>query len=130
MDLMTNKAITTDGAPQAIGTYSQAIEANGVVYLSGQIPLDPISMELVSDTRAQIHQVFRNLAAVAQAANATLADTVKLTIYLTDLGNFGAVNEVMAEYIAEPFPARAAVQVSALPRGAQIEADAILVPQR
>lgn len=127
---MTNKAITTDGAPQAIGTYSQAIEANGVVYLSGQIPLDPISMELVSDTRAQIHQVFRNLAAVAQAANATLADTVKLTIYLTDLGNFGAVNEVMAEYIAEPFPARAAVQVSALPRGAQIEADAILVPQR
>jgi reactive intermediate/imine deaminase len=127
---MANKAITTDRAPQAIGTYSQAIEANGVVYLSGQIPLDPISMELVSDTRAQIHQVFRNLAAVAQAADATLADTVKLTIYLTDLANFGAVNEVMAEYIDEPFPARAAVQVSALPRGAQIEADAILVPQR
>ena len=127
---MAKKVITTDRAPQAIGTYSQAIEANGVVYLSGQIPLDPISMELVSDMRAQIHQVFRNLAAVAQAADATLADTVKLTIYLTDLANFGTVNEVMAEYIAEPFPARAAVQVSALPRGAQIEADAILVPQR
>ena len=127
---MTKRVITTDGAPQAIGTYSQAIEANGVVYLSGQIPLDPHSMELVSDIRGQIHQVFRNLAAVAQAADASLADAVKLTIYLTDLSHFATVNEVMAEYIDEPFPARAAVQVSALPRGAQIEADAILVPQR
>ena len=128
--LMGKRVITTERAPRAIGTYSQAVEVNGVVYLSGQIPLDPDSMELVADIREQIHQVFRNLAAVAQAADATLADAVKLTIYLTDLGDFAAVNEVMAEYIAEPYPARAAVQVSALPRGAQVEADAILVPQR
>jgi reactive intermediate/imine deaminase len=127
---MSKRVITTDGAPQAIGTYSQAIEANGVVYLSGQIPLDPDSMELIGDIRGQIHQVFRNLAAVAQAADATLADAVKLTIYLIDLNDYVMVNEVMAEYISEPFPARAAVQVSALPRGARIEADAILVPPR
>ena len=125
---MSKRVINTEHAPQAIGTYSQAIEAKGVVYLSGQIPLVPDSMELVEDIRGQIHQVFRNLEAVAEAAGATLADAVKLTIYLTDLSDFAIVNEVMAEYISEPFPARAAVQVSALPRGAQVEADAILVP--
>lgn len=125
---MSKRVINTKQAPQAIGTYSQAVEANGVVYLSGQIPLDPDSMELVEDIRGQIHQVFRNLEAVAEAAGSTLADAVKLTIYLTDLSDFAVVNEVMAEYISEPFPARAAVQVSALPRGAQVEADAILVP--
>ena len=127
---MSKRVINTEQAPQAIGTYSQAIEAKGVVYLSGQIPLVPDSMELVEDIRGQIHQVFRNLEAVAEAAGATLADAVKLTIYLTDLSDFAIVNEVMAEYISEPFPARAAVQVSALPRGAQVEADAILVPPR
>ena len=127
---MAKRVITTDQAPQAIGTYSQAIEVNGVVYMSGQIPLDPDSMELVEGIREQIHQVFRNLTSVAQAADATLADAVKLTIYLTDLGDFATVNEVMAEYISEPYPARAAIEVSALPKGAQVEADAILVPQR
>ena len=127
---MVKRVITTDQAPQAIGTYSQAIEVNGVVYMSGQIPLDPNSMELVEGIREQIHQVFRNLTSVAQAADATLADAVKLTIYLTDLGDFATVNEVMAEYISEPYPARAAIEVSALPKGAQVEADAILVPQR
>jgi reactive intermediate/imine deaminase len=127
---MVKRVITTDQAPRAIGTYSQAIEVNGVVYVSGQIPLDPDSMELVEGIREQIHQVFRNLTSVAQAADATLADAVKLTIYLTDLGDFATVNEVMAEYIREPYPARVAVEVSALPKGAQVEADAILVPQR
>jgi reactive intermediate/imine deaminase len=127
---MVKRVITTGQAPQAIGTYSQAIEVNGVVYMSGQIPLDPGSMELVEGIREQIHQVFRNLTSVAQAADATLADAVKLTIYLTDLGDFATVNEVMAEYISEPYPARAAIEVSALPKGAQVEVDAILVPQR
>ncbi|MFT5450407.1 MAG: reactive intermediate/imine deaminase [Gammaproteobacteria bacterium] len=127
---MVKRVITTGQAPQAIGTYSQAIEVNGVVYMSGQIPLDPGSMELVEGIREQIHQVFRNLTSVAQAADATLADAVKLTIYLTDLGDFATVNEVMAEYISEPYPARAAIEVSALPKDAQVEVDAILVPQR
>jgi reactive intermediate/imine deaminase len=127
---MGKRIISTDRAPQAIGTYSQAVEANGVVYISGQIPLDPDSMEMVEDIREQIHQVFLNLSAVALASEATLDDAVKLNIYLTDLSHFAMVNEVMAEFISEPYPARAAVQVSALPRGAQVEADAILVPQR
>jgi len=124
---MSKRAITTDQAPRAIGTYSQAIEVNGTVYLSGQIALDPDGTELVADVRGQIHQVFRNLAAVAQAAGGSLDDAVRLTVYLTDMTDFAAVNEVMAEYIKEPYPARAAVGVAALPRGARVEVDAILV---
>ncbi len=124
---MTKRVIATDQAPRAIGTYSQAVEVGGTVYLSGQIALDPDSMELVEDVRGQIHQVFRNLQAVAQAAGGSLGDAVKLTVYLTDLADFAAVNEVMAEYIPEPYPARAAVGVAALPRGARVEVDAILV---
>ncbi len=124
---MVKRAISTDQAPAAIGTYSQAVEANRTVYLSGQIALDPESMELVEDVRGQIHQVFRNLTAVAQAAGGSLADAVKLTVYLVDMDDFPAVNEVMAEYIHEPYPARAAVGVASLPRGARVEVDAILV---
>jgi reactive intermediate/imine deaminase len=124
---MSKRAITTEQAPRAIGTYSQAIEVNGTVYLSGQIALDPEGTELVADVRGQIHQVFRNLAAVAQAAGGSLADAVRLTVYLTDMADFATVNEVMAEYIQEPYPARAAVGVAALPRGARVEVDAILV---
>jgi reactive intermediate/imine deaminase len=119
--------INTAKAPSAIGTYSQAVRAAGTVYVSGQIPLDPSTGQLVAgDIRAQIHQVFRNLAAVAEAAGLELANAVKVNIYLTDLGNFAAVNEIMAEYFAQPYPARAAIGVSALPRGAAVEADAIL----
>ena len=124
---MSKRAITTDQAPQAIGTYSQAIEVNGTVYLSGQIALDPQGTELVADVRGQIHQVFRNLAAVAQAAGGSLDDAVRLTVYLPDMADFAAVNEVMAEYIQEPYPARAAVGVAALPRAALVEADAVMV---
>jgi reactive intermediate/imine deaminase len=124
---MSKRAITTEQAPRAIGTYSQAIEVNGTVYLSGQIALDPEGTELVADVRGQIHQVFRNLAAVAQAAGGSLADAVRLTVYLTDMADFATVNEVMAEYMQEPYPARAAVGVAALPRGARVEVDAILV---
>ncbi len=124
---MAKQAITTAKAPGAIGTYSQAIRAAGTVYLSGQIPLDPASGQLVTgDIRAQIHQVFRNLAAVAGAAGLDLGSAVKVNIYLTDLGNFATVNEIMAEYFPQPFPARAAVGVAALPKGAAVEADAIL----
>lgn len=126
---MSNTPIQTDAAPAAIGTYSQAVSTRQATttYISGQIPLDPDSMELVSaDFEAQAHQVFANLGAVAQAAGASLADAVKLTVYLTDLGDFQALNEVMAQYIQAPFPARAAIEVSALPRGARIEIDAIL----
>ncbi len=124
---MSRRVIVTDAAPEAIGTYSQAVEANGTVYLSGQIALDPDSMDLVDDVRGQIHQVFRNLGAVAQAANGSLADVVKLTVYLTDLGDYAAVNEVMAEYLEAPYPARAAVGVASLPRGARVEIEAIMV---
>lgn len=126
---MTDRqAITTAGAPAAIGTYSQAIRAGDTVYLSGQIPLVPATMELVGDSiEAQIRQVFDNLSAVAQAAGADLANIVKLTVYLTDLGNFATVNEVMAEYFSEPYPARAAIEIAALPRAAAVEVDAILV---
>jgi reactive intermediate/imine deaminase len=120
--------INTSDAPAAIGTYSQAMKAGNTVYLSGQIPLVPGSMTLVTgDVRAQIHQVFKNLAAVAAAAGGSLADAVKVTVYLTDLEHFSLVNEVMAEYFDEPYPARAAIGVAELPRGASVEVDAILV---
>ena len=126
---MSKEPIHTDRAPAAIGTYSQAIRAGGAVYLSGQIPLDPKTMQLVEGgTEAEIRQVFDNLAAVAEAAGATLADVVKLNVYLTDLGNFALVNQIMAEYFREPYPARAAIGVAALPRGVGVEMDAILVP--
>jgi reactive intermediate/imine deaminase len=124
---MSKHPVSTTDAPAAIGTYSQAIRSGETVYLSGQIPLDPKTMQLVEGIDAQIHQVFANLAAVAAASGASLADAVKLTIYLTDLAHFSKVNEIMAQYVAQPFPARAAVGVSALPRGAMVEADAILV---
>ena len=124
---MSKNAIQTPDAPAAIGTYSQAIRCGQTVYLSGQIALDPASMQLVGGIEAQIHQVFRNLAAVAAASGGSLADAVKLTIYLTDLAHFAMVNEVMAQYMAQPYPARAAGGVAALPRGALVEADAILV---
>jgi len=125
---MAKQAIQTKDAPAAIGTYSQAIRAGNTIYLSGQIPLDPKSMQLVTgDTRAEIARVFDNLAAVAKAAGATLDDAVRITVYLTDLKNFALVNEVMAEYFKEPYPARAAIGVAALPRGAAVEVDAVLV---
>lgn len=122
------QAISTDKAPGAIGPYSQAIRAGGMVYLSGQIPLAPGGKDLVSDDIGeQTRQVFANLAAVAEAANASLADAAKLTIYLTDLSHFATVNEIMAELLSEPFPARATIEVSALPKGAAIEIDAVLL---
>lgn len=125
---MTKHVIRTDQAPQAIGTYSQAVRVGNTVYLSGQIPLVPQTMELVSgDIDAQIRRVFDNLRAVAHAANGSLADIVKLNVFLTDLGHFPLVNQVMAEYFEEPFPARAAVGVAALPKGAAVEMDAIMV---
>lgn len=125
---MSKSIISTDQAPEAIGTYSQAVRVGDSVYLSGQIPLDPATMTLVDeDIRAQIHRVFRNLKAVAKAAGGGLGDVVKLNVFLTDLAHFGAVNEVMAEYFSEPYPARAAVGVAALPKGAQVEMDAIMV---
>jgi reactive intermediate/imine deaminase len=123
------RPISTDAAPAAIGTYSQAIAAGGLVFLSGQIPLDPDTMELTGDdVAAQTHQVFRNLAAVAAAAGGSLEDLVKLTVYLTDLTDFATVNEVMAQHVGKPYPARAAVGVAALPRGARVEIEAIMVP--
>ena len=126
---MSKQQISSADAPRAIGTYSQAIRAGGAVYLSGQIPLVPQTGELVAgDIAAQITQVFENLKAVAAAAGATLDDAVKLTIYVTDLGNFPTVNEVMARYFREPYPARATVEVKGLPKGAAVEVDAVLVP--
>ncbi len=120
--------IQTDAAPGAVGTYSQAVRSGNTVYLSGQIPLHPRTMELVEgDIDAQIRQVFDNLSAVAQASGGGLGDIVKLTVYLTDLGHFARVNEIMAQYFQEPFPARAAVGVAALPKVAAVEMDAILV---
>lgn len=126
---MPNKAvINTTNAPAAIGTYSQAVKVNNTVYLSGQIPLVPESMEMVSeDTADQINQVFTNLSAVCEAAGGSLNDMVKLNIYLTDLGKFALVNEIMATYFEQPYPARAAVEVSALPKGAQVEMDGVMV---
>ncbi len=126
---MSKQPIHTDSAPAAIGTYSQAIRAGDTVYLSGQIPLDPQTMELVSGgAEPQIRRVFDNLTAVAEAAGGTLADVAKLTVYLTDLGDFSTVNDVMAEYFTEPYPARAAIGVAQLPKGAAVEMDAVLVP--
>lgn len=124
---MTKSIISTGNAPAAIGSYSQAVRAGDTVYLSGQIGLDPTTGRLVDGIESQIHRVFGNLKAVAAAAGGSLADVVKLTVYLTDLAHFGRVNEIMAEYFDKPYPARAAVGVAALPRGALIEADAILV---
>lgn len=127
-DDMTKTIIQTDHAPRAIGTYSQAVKVGNTVYLSGQIPLVPETMELVAgDMETQIRQVFDNLAAVAAAAGGSLADLVKLNIYLTDLSHFPLVNQVMATYFQQPYPARAAVGVAALPKGAAVEMDGILV---
>lgn len=124
---MSRHIISTDKAPKAIGTYSQAIRVGNTVYLSGQIPLDPATMTLVEGgIEAQIRQVFENLQAVAKAAGGSLGDTVKLNVFLTDLGHFARVNEIMAGYFTEPYPARAAIGVAALPRGAGVEMDAIL----
>jgi reactive intermediate/imine deaminase len=125
---MAKTIIQTDKAPAAIGTYSQAVKVDQTVYISGQIPLDPTSMEIVEGgIDAQITRVFDNLTAVSEAAGGGLKDVVKLTIYLTDLSNFPVVNEIMAKYFNEPYPARAAVEVSALPKGVGVEMDAILV---
>ena len=125
---MSKETIKTEKAPQAIGTYSQAVKTGNTVYLSGQIPLVPDTMELAEgDIRTQISQVFQNLSAVAEAAGGNLQDVAKLNVYLTDLSNFPIVNEVMAEYFTEPYPARAAVGVAALPKLAQVEMDAIMV---
>lgn len=124
---MSKKRIHTDKAPSAIGTYSQAVQTGELVFLSGQIPLDPATMEIVAgDFSVRAHRVFQNLQAVAEAAGGNLDQVVKLTIYLTDLGNFATVNSVMAQYFKEPYPARAALGVSALPKGADIEAEAVL----
>jgi reactive intermediate/imine deaminase len=120
--------IHTDSAPAAIGTYSQAVKVNNTVYLSGQIPLDPQTMELASDEiSGQVSQVFRNLAAVCAASGGDLSNIVKLNIFLTDLSHFPIVNEIMGQYFNEPYPARAAIGVRALPKGSQVEMDGILV---
>jgi reactive intermediate/imine deaminase len=124
---MPRSIISTPHAPAAIGTYSQAVKAGNTVYLSGQIGLDPQTMSLVEGIDAQIERVFENLKAVAEAAGGSLADLAKLNVFLTDLGHFAKVNEVMMRYVPEPFPARAAVGVTALPRGALVEADGVLV---
>ena len=125
---MTKQIISTDRAPQAIGTYSQAVRAGNTVYLSGQIALDPATMTLVDgDIDAQIRRVFDNLAAVAEAAGGGFRNVVKLNVFLTDLGHFARVNDIMAEYFQQPYPARAAIGVAALPRGAGVEMDAVLV---
>lgn len=124
---MRKQAVSTPNAPAAIGTYSQAVLAGNTVYLSGQIGLDPVKMQMVEGIDAQIARVFENLQEVARAAGGKLADAVKLNVYLTDLSNFAKVNETMARYFQEPYPARAAVGVAALPRSALVEIDAILV---
>ena len=125
---MKKQIITTDKAPKAIGTYTQAVKVGDTVYLSGQIPLIPETMELLKGSvEEQIHRVFKNLAAVAEAADGSLQDMVKLNVFLTDLGNFALVNQVMALYFTEPYPARAAIGVASLPRGAAVEMDGILV---
>ncbi|MCK7575050.1 MAG: RidA family protein [Chromatiales bacterium] len=125
---MSRQIIRTDQAPRAIGTYSQAVRVDRTVYLSGQIPLVPETMELIAgDMSAQIRRVFDNLRAVAQAAGGDLSDIVKLNVFLTDLNDFAQVNQIMAEYFQEPYPARAAIGVAALPKGAAVEMDAILV---
>lgn len=124
---MSRQIISTPDAPRAIGTYSQAVRVGDTVYLSGQIPLDPESMLMVEgDISIQIRRVFDNLAAVARAAGGELRDIVKLNVFLTDLGDFPTVNEIMAQYFSEPYPARAAIGVASLPKGAGVEMDAIL----
>ena len=124
---MSKQIIATDNAPAAIGTYSQAVRAGNTVYMSGQIGLDPSTMAMVDGFEAQTVQVFTNLKAVAEAAGGSLADAVKLNIYLVDLSNFAKVNEIMATFFDQPYPARAAVGVKELPKGALVEADAVLV---
>lgn len=124
---MSKQVVSTSAAPAAIGTYSQAVISGGSVWLSGQIPLDPATGTLVDGPiEAQIRRVFENLAAVAAAAGGSLADLVKLNVYLTDLGHFAQVNQIMAEYVPQPYPARAAVQVAALPRGSAVEIDGVM----
>lgn len=124
---MPNKQIVqTNGAPQAIGTYSQAVKIGSTVYLSGQIGLDPVSMQMVEGIEAQVHRVFSNLKAVSEAAGGSLSDVVKLNIFLTDLSHFALVNTIMAEYFPQPYPARAAVGVASLPRNALVEADGVM----
>lgn len=124
---MPREIIKTDKAPAAIGPYSQAVKVDNTVYLSGQIPLDPATMEIVEGIEAQTRQVFDNLSAVAQAAGGGLKQITKLNIFLTDLNNFSLVNQLMSEYFQEPYPARAAIGVAALPKGSQVEMDAIMV---
>jgi reactive intermediate/imine deaminase len=124
---MARTIISTDQAPAAIGTYSQAVRVGSTVYVSGQIPLDPATKELVAgDMETQVRRVFDNMKAIATAAGGSLANAVRVTIYLTDLSHFALVNKIMAEYFSEPYPARAAVGVASLPRGAAVEADCIL----
>jgi reactive intermediate/imine deaminase len=124
---MKRSIVSTQNAPAAIGTYSQAVRAGDTLYLSGQIGLDPATGQLVEGIENQIHRVFENLKAVTEASGASLGEVVKLNVYLTDLANFARVNEAMAKYFSQPYPARAAVGVASLPRGAQVEADAIVV---
>ena len=124
---MSKKIIHTDDAPSAIGTYSQAVAYNGLLFMSGQIPLDPATMEIVDgDFQARAHRVFQNLKAVAEAAGTNLNQAVKVNVFLTDFGDFAAVNEVMAQYFDEPYPARAAVGVASLPKGVDIEIEAVI----
>jgi reactive intermediate/imine deaminase len=124
---MSRTVIHTANAPKTIGTYSQAVRAGDTVYVSGQIPLDPATMQLVTgDIDAEIRRVFDNLKAIAEAAGGSLANVVKLTVFLTDLAHFGRVNEIMATYFQEPYPARAALGVSALPKGARVEMECVL----
>jgi len=127
--MASRKIIQTPDAPAAIGTYSQAVRVGDTVYLSGQIGLEPGTMQMAEGIDAQIHQVFQNLRAVSSAADSSFNDLVKLNVYLTDLGNFAKVNEIMAGYFRQPYPARAAVGVAALPRGALVEMDGVLVVQ-
>ena len=127
--MANKKYIQTPDAPAAIGTYSQAVRVDYTVYLSGQIGLDPVTMQMVEGVDAQIHRVFQNMRAVATAAGGSMDDVVKVNIFLTDLGNFAKVNEIMATYFHQPYPARAAVGVAALPRGALVEMDGVLVAQ-
>lgn len=124
---MIKQIIHTDGAPEAIGTYSQAVKVGNTVYLSGQIGLDPASMQMVEGIEAQIHRVFSNLQSVTEAAGGSMNDVVKLNVFLTDLSNFALVNSIMAEYFTQPYPARAAVGVASLPRAALVEADGVMV---
>ena len=125
---MTKTIIQTNNAPAAIGTYSQAVKVDNTVYISGQIPLDPVSMEIIEGgIEAQITRVFDNVSAVVEASGGTLKDVVKLNVFLTDLSNFPTVNEIMAKYFSEPYPARAAIGVTALPKASEVEMDAILI---